>query len=370
MQNPLPGSPSPALRSRGVAENPTNRFERLAYEADLDSIEQVDSIEQDSHDLAAELPPTVYLRDPSKQAFSFNESPDVPFRVSINPYRGCSHGCVYCYARPSHEYLGFSAGLDFETRILVKEDLPALLRKALCSPRWQPQVVAISGVTDAYQPIERKTRLTRRCLEVFAELRNPVAIVTKSSLVVRDVDLLAELVRHDAARVFLSITTLDRRLHGVMEPRAAAPSQRLAAIRVLADAGIPVGVMVAPVVPGLTDHEVPAILAAAARAGARTARHLMLRLPYGNKQLFEAWLERHFPERKSKVLNRVRAMRGGKLNDTRFHERMRGSGFFAEQTHAIFALACRRAGLAEDMPEVSAAGFRRPPEPQLSLFEG
>jgi DNA repair photolyase len=363
MNNPLPGSPTPALRTRGVAENPTNRFERLAYAADLDFLE-------DEHDSGAapDVPPTVYLRDPSKQPLSFNDSPDLPFRASLNPYRGCTHGCVYCYARPTHEYLGFSAGLDFETRVLVKEELPALLRKALSSPRWQPQVVAVSGVTDAYQPIDRKTRLTRRCLEVFAEFRNPVAIVTKSSLVVRDIDVLAELARHDAARVYISITTLDRALHRVMEPRAAAPSQRLAAIEALSGAGIPVGVMVAPVIPGLTDHEAPAIVEAAARAGARSARHLMLRLPYGNKQLFEAWLGRHFPERADKVMNRVRAMRGGKLNDARFHQRMRGSGFFADQTHEIFALACRRAGLSEDMPEVSAAAFRRPPDPQLSLF--
>ena len=368
MHNPLPGSPTPALRTRGVAENPTNRFERLAYEADLEFLE--DELREDEPDAeaTAKIPPTVYLRDPSKQPLSFNESPDLPFRASLNPYRGCAHGCVYCYARPTHEYLGFSAGLDFETRILVKEDLPALLRKALSSPRWQPQVVAISGVTDAYQPIDRQTRLTRRCLEVFVEFRNPVAIVTKSSLVVRDADLLAELAAHDAARVFVSITTLDRALHRVMEPRAAAPSQRLAAIEALAKVGIPVGVMVAPVIPGLTDHEAPAIVEAASRAGACTARHLMLRLPHGNKQLFEAWLERHFPERKDKVMNRVRAMRGGKLNDSRFHQRMRGSGFFADQTHAVFELACRRAGLSEDMPEASTAAFRRPPEPQLSLF--
>lgn len=364
MNHPPPDAPSPAIRTRGSAENPKNRFERLAYEEDPDLLDPDPEAEP-----GPAVPPTVYLRDPSKQPLSFNDSPDLPFRASVNPYRGCTHGCTYCYARPTHEYLGFSAGLDFETRILVKEELPRLLRVAFASPRWQPQVVALSGVTDAYQPIERKTRLTRRCLEVFAEFRNPVAVVTKSSLVVRDADLLAELAAHDAARVYVSITTLDRALQRVMEPRTAAPSQRLATVEALAKAGIPVGVMVAPVIPGLTDHEVPAIVEAAARAGARTARHLMLRLPYGNKELFEAWLERHYPERRQKVMNRVRAMRGGKLNDARFHVRMRGTGFFADQTHAVFALACRRAGLSEDMPEVSTAAFRRPPDPQLALFE-
>jgi DNA repair photolyase len=348
-------APSPPRRS--VPENPKNRFERLSYEA-----------EPDEAGADPALPQAVYLRDPSRQPLSFNDSPDLPFRASVNPYRGCTHACSYCYARPTHEYLGWSAGLDFETRILVKEELPGLLRKAFASPRWKPQVVALSGVTDAYQPIERKTRLTRRCLEVFVEFRNPVAVVTKSSLVARDADLLAELAAHDAARAYVSITTLDRALHRVMEPQAAAPSQRLRAVEALAAAGVPVGVMVAPVIPGLNDHELPAIVDAAARAGARTARHLMLRLPHGTAQLFEQWLERHYPERRAKVMNRVRAMRGGALNDPRFHVRMRGTGLFAEQTHAVFALACRRAGLAEGLPEASTAAFRRPPAPQLPLF--
>jgi DNA repair photolyase len=351
------------LRGRGVAENPPNRFEPLAYDPGPEFVDE------DPEGGGPVPPRTLYLRDPSRTPLSFNESPDLPFRASANPYRGCTHGCVYCYARPTHEYLGFSAGLDFETRILVKEELPRLLREALASPRWQPQVVALSGVTDPYQPIERKLELTRRCLEVFAELRNPAAVVTKSALVARDVDLLADLARHDAVRVHVSITTLDRRLHRVMEPRASAPGQRLAAVETLARAGIPVGVMVAPVIPGLTDHEVAAIVAAAARAGARTARYLMLRLPHGTATLFERWLERHFPERRAKVMNRVRAIRGGRLSDSRFHLRHRGTGLFAQQTHAVFSLACRRAGLVDDLSGPSAAAFRRPPAPQLSLFD-
>jgi DNA repair photolyase len=346
-----------------VPENPPNRFERLHYEADP---ELVDADPDDPEGPPAV--PTVYLRDPSKQALAFNESPDLPFRASLNPYRGCTHACSYCYARPTHEYLGFSAGLDFETRILVKHELPALLRRALASPRWEPQVVALSGVTDAYQPIERRLGLTRRCLEVFAEFRNPVAVVTKSALVVRDADLLGELARHDAARVYVSITTLDRALQRAMEPRAAPPSKRLAAVEALSKAGIPVGVMVAPVIPGLTDHEAPAIVAAAARAGARTARYILLRLPHGNAALFESWLERHFPERRAKVMSRIRAVRGGRTNDPRFHLRQRGTGFFADQTQALFDLACRRSGLADSLPPPSAAAFRRPPAPQLALF--
>jgi DNA repair photolyase len=365
MDQPRPGSPHPAGRTRGAPDNPTNRFERLAYEADPDLVDADPDLDPD----APPRPERVYLRDRSRQALSFNESPDVPFRASVNPYRGCAHACSYCYARPTHEYLGFSAGRDFETRILVKEDLPELLRRSFASSRWTPQVVALSGVTDAYQPIERKLGITRRCLEVFVEFRNPVGIVTKSSLVLRDTDLLEQLALHDAVRVYVSVTTLDRRLHRAMEPWAAAPSQRLRAVEALARAGIPVGVMVAPVIPGLTDHEVPAIVAAAARAGARTARHLMLRLPHGNADLFERWLEQHIPERRAKVMNRVRAMRGGRRNDSRFHTRMRGTGFFADHTHAVFALACRRAGLADDLPEPSTAAFRRPPEPQLSLFD-
>jgi DNA repair photolyase len=223
-------------------------------------------------------------------------------------------------------------------------------------------------VTDAYQPIERRLGITRRCLEVFAEFRNPVAIITKSALVQRDADLLAKLAAFDAAAVHISITTLDPRLHRVMEPRAATPRRRLDTIRALSDAGIPVGVMVAPVIPGLTEHEIPNIIEAAARAGARSARWIVLRLPHGLKDLFAAWLERHYPDRKQKVLNRVLAMRGERLNDPRFHHRMRGDGFFAEQIAAIFALACRRAGIPNQGFSLTAAAFRRAPQPQLSLF--
>jgi DNA repair photolyase len=274
-----------------------------------------------------------------------------------------------CYARPTHEYLGFSAGLDFESKILVKEDAPEILRRELSSPRWRPQVLAISGVTDPYQPIERRLQLTRRCLQVLAEFRNPVVIITKNHLVTRDVDILQELAQREATRVFLSITTLDGSLSRSMEPRASHPMRRLAAIEALSQAGVQTGVLVAPVIPGLTDHELPSIIAAAAAAGAKSAGYVTLRLPHGVGPLFEQWLSRHFPDRKEKVLHRIRAMRGGKLNDPNFGTRMRGEGIFAEQIEALFALACRKAGIDGRGPALSTAAFRVPSASQLSLFE-
>ena len=346
---------------RQPTDNPANRFEKIIYDPG-------EEFAQPSAEDDPPPPPTQFYRDPSRRAVAWNDSPDLPFAASLNPYRGCMHACTYCYARPTHEYLGFSAGRDFETKILVKDDLPAVLRAELSAPHWKPQVVAIGGVTDPYQPIERKTRLTRRCLEVFLELRNPVTIVTKGTLVRRDLDLLVELARLDLTHVYVSVTTLDRELQRSLEPLAAAPSQRIAAIEALASAGIPVGVLVAPVIPGLTDHEAPAIVDAVARAGALNVRHVMLRLPHGVKQLFETWLERHHPDRRAKVMNRVRAMRGGRLNDPRFHLRQRGTGFFADQTHALFAVACRRAGLAQEMPPLSTAHFRHPGGEQLPLL--
>jgi DNA repair photolyase len=345
------------IHGRGASTNPPNRFERLVYEADADGA-----------DPEGPAPATQFFRDATRSILVTNDSPDVGFEVSINPYRGCEHGCLYCYARPTHEYLGFSAGLDFETKILVKEDAPELLRRELAAPRWQPRTVGISGVTDPYQPVERRMRLTRRCLEVFAEFRNPVAIVTKNHLVARDLDVLGELAAHRAVAVFLSVTTLDGDLTRVMEPRASQPAGRLTAIAELTAAGVPAGVLVAPVIPGLTDHEIPSILAAAAEAGARHAGFVLLRLPLGVAALFEQWLEQHFPERKDKVLGRLREMRGGRLNDSRFGKRMRGEGALAEAIKNVFALACRKAGIVGRGPELSTAAFRRPGEQRL-LFE-
>jgi DNA repair photolyase len=354
-----PESKHNSSRGRGTPENPPNRFERLAYLPIIES--------PDDQDRAVK---TQYLKDASRSLITFNDSPDVGFDASINPYRGCEHGCIYCYARPYHEYLGFSAGLDFETKILVKEDAPELLRTELASPKWQPKVVAISGVTDAYQPIERKLAITRRCLEVLAEFRNPVVIVTKNQLVTRDIDVLKELASFNAAAVCVSVTTLDVELARVMEPRTSTPANRLEAIHALAEAGVPVRVLVAPIIPGLTDHEIPSIIQAAAEAGARHAGYVVVRLPHGVGELFEGWLEEHFPDRKKKVLNRIRDMRGGKLNDPNFGTRMRGEGVFAEQIKSMFKLACRRSGMEFGAVELSTSAFRRAGGAQMSLFVG
>lgn len=340
------------MKGRGAAGNPPNRFERIEYIADPDAP-------------PAGRPETELLRDRSRSIIATNPSPDVGFDASVNPYRGCAHGCAYCFARPTHEYLGFSAGLDFETRIVVKEDAPELLAAELAAPRWRPQPLALSGVTDPYQPIERRLRITRRCLEVLAEFRNPVIVITKNRLVARDADLLAALAGDRAAAVFLSIPTVDTALSNALEPRTSTPARRLQAMETLAAAGVPVGVLTAPVIPGLTDHEIPAILAAAAQAGASFAGYVMLRLPLAVAPLFEDWLERHRPDRKGKVLSRIRQMRGGghdagRLNDARFGARMRGSGPFAELAATMFKRSCARAGIGERAPALDTGAFRVP----------
>lgn len=346
---------------RGASINPAGRFESIEYVAD----EEIDVLPEDTVAQA-----TRFFRDPSRSIIASNDSPDVAFDRSINPYRGCEHGCIYCYARPTHEYLGYSAGLDFETKIMVKEEAPALLRRELMAKSWVPQVIGLSGVTDCYQPVERTAKLTRGCLEVLAEFRNPAFVVTKNHLVTRDVDLLAELARWRCASVEISVTTLDDDLARAMEPRASAPRRRLDAIETLARAGIPVAVLTAPVIPGLNDHEIPAILAEAARRGATNASYTVLRLPFAVKDLFTKWLEEVVPDRKDKVLNRIREMRDGKLNTSAFGDRMKATGIFAEQIRALFDVACRREGLAHGWPELTAEHFRRPEEPraQLSLF--
>ena len=347
-----------SVRGRGSASNPKNRFEPIERIAEpVDNNDEVPS------------PHTQFLTDTSKSIIAYNDSPDVGFDASVNPYRGCEHGCIYCYARPTHEYLGFSSGLDFESKIMVKEDAPDLLREELSSPKWKPQVLALSGVTDCYQPIEKKRQITRRCLEVLLEFRNPTVIITKNFLVTRDIDVLSELARYQCIGVTLSVTTLDPKLAAVMEPRASSPMRRLAAIRMLSQAGIPVGYLQAPMIPGLTDSEAPAIAQAAVEAGATFAGYVALRLPFEVKSLFEQWLEQHFPERKAKVLNRIRAIRGGKLNDPNFKTRMRGEGVFAQQMTELFQLACKKAGITKRWPELTTKHFRRPGSSQLSLFE-
>src|SRR5687767_6414119 len=345
------------MKGRGAAHNPPNRFEEIHLEPGEDW----------NPDEEGTLK-TQLFRDTTQTFITRNNSPDVGFETSINPYRGCCHGCIYCFARPTHEYLGFSAGLDFETRVLVKQDAPELLRKELAAPRYEPTPLSISGVTDCYQPVERTLKLTRRCLEVLVECRNPAALITKNHLITRDIDLLAELAKIDGVITILSVTTLDPELARVMEPRTSVPQRRLDAIRALSAAGVPVGVMVAPVVPGLTDHEMPRILEAAADAGACFAGFVPLRLPWAVAPLFVDWLGRHYPDRKEKVLNRIRDLRGGKLNDANFHTRMTGQGLWAEQFETMFNLATRRAGIDRPSPELSKEHFRVPGG-QMGLFE-
>lgn len=354
-----PEAPHPSIVGRGAASNPSNRFERLQV-----SIDPLD----DYFEPVALKPQTQYFKDHSRSILTRNDSPDIGARVSLNPYRGCEHGCVYCYARPTHEYLGFSLGLDFESKIMVKTDAPELLRKELSHPRWQPQVVMFSGVTDIYQPAERHFELTRRCLEVFLEFRNPVGMVTKNYLVTRDLELLRELARFHCVSVGISLTTLDEELRRVMEPRTSAPQRRLAAIEALAAAGVEVGVMTAPIIPGLNDHEIPALVREAARAGARWAAYTVVHLPYGLKDLFTDWLSRHYPERKEKVLGRIRAVRGGQLNDPRFGYRMTGEGIFADQIRQLFRAACRKAGLPKPGYRLTTEHFRLPGVHQPRLW--
>jgi DNA repair photolyase len=347
-----------AIKGRGASWNPANRFEPRVYEVD----EDLDPSEEPA-------PGTTFLSDASKSLITYNDSPDVGFEASINPYRGCEHGCIYCYARPFHEYLGMSAGTDFESKIMVKEQAPAILRNELAARKWKPQTLAISGVTDCYQPAERKFKLTRQCLEVLAEFRNPTAIITKNKLVARDLDVFEALNRYDCIAVNISVTTLDTQLNRILEPRSSLPKQRLDAIRTLAEAGIPVGVFVAPIIPGLTDHEVPEILHQCAKAGARCAGYIVLRLPHAVAPLFERWLDQHYPDRKDKVMNRIKTMRGGAAYDSTFGKRMKGEGIFAQQIATLFKVSAQHAGLSQQRPELSTAHFRRPGSEQLALFE-
>jgi DNA repair photolyase len=348
------------LKGRGTAQNPANRFVQMDFVPDYDEL-----------DPEAPGPGTVFLRDTTRTIIARNDSPDVGFDASVNPYRGCEHGCIYCFARPTHEYFGLSAGLDFETKIFVKHDAPELLRQALANPRWEPEVIAMSGVTDCYQPIERKLRLTRRCLEVLAEFRNPVTIITKNHLVTRDADLLGEMAAWGGASVNVSITSLDEKLQRVMEPRTSTPKRRLAAVEALAKAGVPVRVLAAPMIPGLNDHELPAILKASAEAGARGSAYIPLRLPWAVKELMDTWLATHFPDRREKVLHRIREIRGGKLNDPEFGSRMRGQGQYAAQLAVLYRAAARKAGIDGALPPLSTAHFRRPHDRrgQLALFD-
>lgn len=353
------------LRGRGALENPAGRFETLQIEQGDEAAFELD---EDNQWIEKRRVKTQIFRDKSRSILSTNDSPDIGMDATLNPYRGCEHGCIYCFARPTHEYLGLSAGLDFETKLFAKPDAPRLLEEKLASKSWQPKTIFMSGITDPYQPLEKKLRITRACLEVLADFKNPVSFITKNHLVTRDIDLLSELALHQAVSVNLSITTLDRALCRVMEPRASTPPLRLKTVEMLAKAGVPVNVLIGPVIPGLTDHEIPAILQHAADAGAYSAGYTMLRLPYGVKDLFQTWLQDHFPDRAEKVMNRVRAIRDGKLNNAEFGSRMRGEGFYADQIAQVFDLARKRYGLTRKVTLSGASFDRQARQGQLNLF--
>ena len=350
-------------RGRGATLNPAVRFERLAIDATDDGWGSLDEL------AAAPAPPTELYLDGTRSIISRNSSPDIPFRQSINPYRGCEHGCIYCYARPSHAYWGLSPGLDFETKLFVKPDAAALLRAELARPGYVPSTIVVGANTDPYQPVEGRLRLTRGVLEVLASCRHPVGIITKSARVVRDLDLLRGLARDGLVRVDVSITSLDPVLARVMEPRACAPHRRLMAVEALAEAGVPVGVNMAPVIPGLNDHEVERIVAEVGKRGAVGVTWILIRLPLEVRALFEGWLRQHVPDRAERVLSLIRQCRDGRLNDPEFGRRMRGQGPLADLIARRFEVARRRAGLVgRSYPE--RTDLFRPPrdDGQLSLW--
>jgi DNA repair photolyase len=358
MQNTQQTTKAKSLRGTALAT--PNRFEDRSLEA----------FDDGWNSMEIELPviETEFLVDHSRTILSKNDSPDVGFTYSVNAYRGCEHGCAYCYARPTHEYLGFNAGIDFETKIMVKHDAPKLLREAFDKPSWKPQVVVMSGNTDCYQPCERQFRITRAMLEVFLEYRNPVGLITKNALIMRDVDLLAELAKLGLVRVHFSITSLDRALARKLEPRTATPERRLQAMRTLTEAGVTCGVMIGPVIPGLNDDEVPAILKASREAGAKTAGYNMVRLPYAVAPIFVDWLERNVPLEAKKVKSRLGMVRDGKLSDPNFGSRMRGTGAYAQFVQETFDKTCKRFGLKEDeLPKTRTDLFRRRAE--MTLFD-
>ncbi|HAN96526.1 MAG TPA: radical SAM protein [Planctomycetaceae bacterium] len=360
-----PGASGPKPIGRASHLQTPNPYVRVRLER------QWDELEQDDDAIArGERIPTEYLDESAVSVVSENDSPDIPFRYSLNPYRGCAHGCAYCYARPTHEYFGLSAGLDFETKVFVKRNAPELFRNWLARDRYVPESVMLSGVTDCYQDAERKFGITRGCLEVALEANQPVSIITKNAAILRDLDLLAPLAARRLTRVAISLTSLDQSLTRSMEPRTSAPEARLRAIRELTDAGVPVMVMTAPIIPGLNEDEVPRLLEAAADAGAKGAGYIFIRLPKSVAPVFEDWLRRVYPNRADKVLERIRASRDGKLNDARFGERMRGGGVWGDQIRATFKLFAQRYGLASHLGPLDTTRFRPPTLPggQLRLF--
>jgi DNA repair photolyase len=352
----------PGIKGRGAADNPQGRFDKL---------ERSREPEQEMEGAEATEPPrprTVVTLQQARSIITRNQSPDIPFTQSINPYQGCEHGCIYCYARPSHAYVGLSPGLDFETKLFAKVNAAQLLREELSRPGYQCEVISLGANTDPYQPIEREQRLTRSILEVLWEFRHPVGIVTKNSLVERDLDLLEPMAGEGLAHVYLSIGTLDGDIARTLEPRTAAPYRRVEAIRRLSERGIPCGVLVAPIIPFLNDKDLEASLAACREAGATMADYVIVRLPWEVKELFKDWLERHYPLKAAHVMARIREMRGGRENDPEFGSRMTGEGAFAQLIRRRFDVACRQLGFNRGGHTLDASRFRRPPSPQMTLF--
>jgi DNA repair photolyase len=349
----------------GSELDPPNRFESLQREAVTEHLEWDVEYLQGLTNRKIE-----YIDDAAQSIVSENNSPDIPFRYSLNPYRGCIHACAYCYARPGHEYLGFNAGLDFETKIVVKRDAPRLLREFLSKKSWVPAPITFSGVTDCYQPAEREFKLTRQCLEVALEFRQPVSLITKNALILRDLELLAALAADNLVHVYLSITTLDPQLARNMEPRTSIPAARLRAIELLSQSGVPVGVMNAPIIPGLNDSEIPQVLAAAKTAGARMADMILLRLPLTVEPVFIEWLERVYPQHAAKVLGRIQATRGGKLSDSTWGKRMVGEGVIADHLQNTFRVFKQKLGFASELPPHNCQSFQPPKTTtgQLMLF--
>ncbi len=354
------------LRGRGALSNQVGRYEKQAR------VLVDDGWDDGWRDEDGTPPPlrTEVIVDATRTIIARNKSPDISFDRSINPYRGCEHGCIYCFARPTHAYLGMSPGADFESRLFAKPNAAELLRKELSAPGYVPRTIAIGTNTDPYQPIEKKMRIMRSILEVLREFRHPVGIVTKSPLVLRDIDILSQMAREGLAKVALSVTTLDRKLARTMEPRAGTPQRRLAAIKALSEAGIPTGVMFAPAIPALNDGEMEAILAAAAGFGARSAGYVLLRLPLEIKDLFREWLEANEPGRAKHVMSLIRSMRGGKDYDANWSTRMKGTGPYAEMMARRFHMAVKRLGLNQESRPLCVTKFRKPPAAgdQLSLF--
>lgn len=348
----------------GAGFNPPNRFESLRIELPPEELAEYFEVPEPGQKISAR----VYI-DRSKSLLSRNDSPDLGFTYSLNPYRGCEHGCIYCYARPSHEYLGFFAGLDFETKIVVKPDAPRLLEETFRAPSWKPQVVVFSGNTDCYQPLERTLKLTRRCLEVFARYRHPVSLITKNALIQRNIDVLCELATRNLVFVIITITTLDQNLVKIMEPRTSVPLRRLETVAFLASHGIPVGVNVAPVIPGLTDHEIPVILKEAGARGARSAGYTLVRFSHGLKALFREWLERELPNRAGRVLARLKDVRDGALSDSTFGTRMTGTGEYAAAIRDLFELNAAKYGLNQRPPSLSTGEFTSPRTAQIPLLK-